>query len=155
VGHVVAGGPQRVEVDAAEAVERLALGRRMEQGLVRVLAVQVHQGGAEHGQLARGRQPAVDVGPAAAGAGDGARQHDLAGLTAVGRILRPQEAALDPRLLGAGAHEHRVGPAAHQQLDGVHDHGLTRTRLACDGGHARADHEAQLGDDSQVAHGQL
>jgi hypothetical protein len=53
VGHVVAGGPQRVEVDAAEAVERLRAGPPGGAGLVRVLAVQVHQGGAEHGQLAR------------------------------------------------------------------------------------------------------
>jgi hypothetical protein len=143
------GAPQRPGVHPAEAVERLPLGRGVEQRLVGVLAVEVDQHGAQLGQLARRGQPAVDVGSAAARAGNGPGQHDLV------VAAREHEAALDPRLVGARAHEHRIGPPADQQLDRVHDHRFPRTGLASHRGHAPAQHQPQLGDHAQVPHRQL
>src|SRR5207248_4678883 len=49
--HCPAGGNERADVDGPEAVERLALGWSCEQRLMRVLAVQVDQPGADVSQL--------------------------------------------------------------------------------------------------------
>ena len=53
----------------------------------------------------------VDVGPAAAVAGDDPGEDHL--------VVALQEPSLDPRLVGAGAHELRVGSAPHEQVDGA------------------------------------
>src|SRR5918996_520006 len=102
------GGVQRPAVDAAEPVERLPLGGDVQQGLVRVLAMQVHQLGADRRQLAHSRQPAIDVGAAAARAGDRPCQHHLVALTIAPAVAvaaspgaGPNEASFDPRLGGA------------------------------------------------------
>jgi hypothetical protein len=148
--------PQRGEVDAGEAVERVALGGGVQQRLVRVLTVQVDEQRPELGQLGGGRQPAVDVGPAAARARDRPRHDHF-----VGRVSRlvgaraPHETPLDPRLVRPGPHQHRVGPAADQQLDGVDHHRLARAGLARHHGHPPAEQQAQLGDHTEIADGQL
>jgi hypothetical protein len=153
---------QRPEVDAAEPVERVALGGRVQQRLVGVLAVEVDELGADRRELAGRCQPPVDVGAAPARAGNGAREDDLvAGVgAAVARAIargigRPHESALDPRLVGARPHQHRVGASPHQQLDGVDDKRLAGAGLAGERRHPWAEHEAQLGNDPEIADGQF
>ncbi len=128
-GDLLAGGQQRLEVDPAEPVERLALGRGVQQRLVGVLAVEVDQLDAQLGHDPGGGQAAVDVGPAAPVAGHRPGHDHLA--------VAVDEAALDPGLVGPGAHQRGVGPAADQQLDGVDHHRLAGAGLAGHGGHAR------------------
>ena len=65
------------------------------------------------------------------------------------------EAALGPGLVGAGSHEHAIGPPADEQLDRLHHEGLAGARLAGQGGHARTEHDGDVLDDSQVADRQL
>ena len=139
-----------VERDGARvAVERGALHGGVEQRLVCVLSVQVDQVAAELGELARGRQPPVDVGTAAALTRDHPREDGL------GSGLRVHEATLDARLGGAVPHERGVGPATDQQLDRLDDERLARTGLAGDGGEAGPEHEVQVGDDPEIDDVQL
>ena len=62
---------------ARVAVEQRALLGRVEQRLVRVLAVQVDEVAAALGELGRGREPAVDVAARAPVGGNDPREHDL------------------------------------------------------------------------------
>ena len=160
------GGLQRSEVDPAEPVERFALRGRVQQGLVRVLAVEIDQLCARRCELAGRRQPPVDVGPTPPRSGDGPRQYDLVsrlagGVAAVVAAARapcatgPDESALDPCSVGSGPDQHRVGASADQELDGVDDEGLAGAGLAGERRHPRAEEQAQLGDDPEIADGQF
>ncbi len=79
--HLGSGGTVRGEGircrRADEAIERGSLHRGREEGLVRVLAMQIDQTGAHVGELADGREPPVDVGPAAPVQRHHAREDDL------------------------------------------------------------------------------
>ena len=163
---LVPGGTQRPEVDVAERSSASRWAAACSKRLVGVLAVEVDQLGAHRCQLAGRRQPPVDVGPAApdrgmARASTTSSPGVAAGVAAVGTAARapcatgPDESALDPGLVGAGPHQHRVGPSADQQLDGVDDQGLAGPGLAGERRHARAEHEAQVGDHPEVADGQF
>ena len=79
--------------------------------------------------------------------GHDAREHDL--------VVAVDEATLDPRFVGAVAHERRIGPAAAQQVERVDDERLARAGLAGDHGHARAERQQQVGDDPEVLDAQL
>ena len=48
-----------------------------------------------------------------------------------------------------------VSPPADEQLDRVDEQRLARAGLAREGGHAGAEHEHELVDDTQVADGEL
>ena len=69
----------------ARAVEQRALFHGREQRLVRVLTVQVDEPAAQVRELARGREPAVDVPAAAADDRDHAGEHDLVRIVAARR----------------------------------------------------------------------
>ena len=87
--------------------------------------------GARSASAAAGGQAAVDVGAATARRGDDPGQDDL---VVVRRRTGPR-----PRASSApGPHQHRVGPAADQQLDRLDHHGLAGAGLAGERGHARA-----------------
>jgi hypothetical protein len=154
---LVAGGTQGAQIDVAEPVEGVALGGGVQQRLVGVLAVEVDQLRACRRQLAGRRQPPVDVGAAPPRARDRPRQHHLVplGVAVVTGLGVPDEAALDPRLVGAGTHQDRIGPAPDEQLDRVDDHRLAGPGLAGDRGHPRAEQQAQLCDHPQVADSKL
>ena len=148
----VAVAGQRVERRRARvAVERAALHRGVEQRLVGVLAVEVDERAADLGELARGGEAAVDVGAAAAVAGQDAREHGLL----AGR--RVDEAPFDPGFGRAVAHERGVGAAADEQLHRFDDEGLARAGLAGDRGHPGrgVEHQVQVGDDPEIDHVQF
>ncbi len=71
------------------------------------------------------------------------RGHDPAS-TISSPVSASHEATLDARLVGAGAHEAGVGPAADQQLDGLDQQRLAGAGLARERGQARAEHQGQL-----------
>ena len=130
---VAVRGERRLRVRAREAVERGTLHRGVEQRLVRVLAVQVHEPGAELRELGRGGETAVDIRATPPVAGHDAGDHAF--LAGVGI----HEPTLDPRLLRAVAHERRVGAAADEELERLHDQRLARAGLAGDGGQTGAE----------------
>ena len=84
---------------AGVPVEGAALHRGIEEGLVRVLPVEVDEARAPLGELSDRRQPAVDVRPAPAVARDDAGQHDL------GTGFGVDEATFDACFAGAVTHE--------------------------------------------------
>ena len=84
----------------------------------------------------------VDVPPRAPAQRHDAREHDF-GVTV-------DEAALHTRLVGAVAHQGRVGTATAQEIERVDDQRLARAGLAGDHGHAVADHQLEVGDDPEV-----
>ena len=89
---------------------------------MRVLAVEVDQRAPDLGELAHGREPAVDVRAAATVGRQHAREHRLvAG-------LRVHEPALDARFVGAVAHQRGVGAPADEQLDRLDDAASCRRR---------------------------
>ena len=134
---------------AGEPVERGALHRRREERLVRVLAVEVDEPGADLGELADGREPPVDVRPAAPVQRDDAREHDLVAGVGV------DESAFDARLGGAVADERRVGASADEELERLDEQRLARAGLAGDRGEAATEHEREVGDDPEVGDVQL
>ena len=107
---------------------------RNQQRLVRVLAVQVDERAPALGELGRGREVTVDVAARAADRGNDAREHDF--------VVAVDEPALDARLVGAVAHQRRVGPASAQQVERVDDERLARAGLAGDHRHAVAERAA-------------
>ena len=130
---LLASGTERLEVDAAVAVEGAPLHGRGEQRLVVVLTVEVDEGGATLGELGEGGQVAVDVAAGAPRGGHDPAQHDL--------VVTGHEPALDHGLGGPGPHHAGVGPTAHQQLDGGDHEGLAGTGLPGHRGHAGAEHQ--------------
>jgi hypothetical protein len=106
----------------ARAVEPRALFHGCEQGLVRVLTVQVDEPATQVRELARGREPAIDVPAAAADHRDHAGEHDLVRIVRVGE----REPAFDARFLRTIAHRGRIRAPAAQQLERVHQQGLAR-----------------------------
>ena len=135
------------EVEPAEQVERLTLGSRREQRLMTVLAMEVDERLPEFGQLGGRHRTAVDVGTGTPGRRNNPAEHDLS--------LADHESAVDARLRRAGTNQHRIGPPAQQQRDGLDDEGLAGTGLAGHCGHPVAQQQGDVLDDAQVAHHQL
>jgi hypothetical protein len=98
-------------------------------------------------QRSRRRQPTVDVRTGSPFPGHDPAEDDL--------LVTRQEPPLDRRLRRTRPHERRIGAPAEQQLDRLHDERLAGAGLAGDGRHARPDHDVEVGDHPQVAHGQL
>ena len=89
-----AGGPgpsERTEVDAGEAVERLALHGGSQERLVGVLAVEVDQPLAPLGQVGDGGQAPVDVGPTAPLGRDGPSEDHLVASSSLAASRRHHE----------------------------------------------------------------
>ena len=147
LGEPGTGRSQRPQVDVAEAVEGGALGRRAEQALVVVLAVQVDQAGGGVGERTDRRRPAVDVRPGPALGGHDARQHEL-GVTG-------DEAAVDAGLLGAWTHHGRVGAATDEQFERLDEHRLARSGLPGHRGQPGAQREVHPLDHAEVLDVQL
>ena len=139
---------QRAHIDAAPAVQRLALCSCPQQRLVLVLAVKVDELGPELGELGCRRHPAVCVGTAATGRGDHAAQHAFA-------AVRAHEPALDDCLGSAGTHHRRIGSPSHQQLYRLHHKRLAGARLTGQRRHAIIEHQIGPRDDAEIAHRQL
>src|SRR4051812_20503944 len=109
--------------------------------------MQVDEVGTTCCQLAGSRHASVDVGARPPAGRDDPRQHHL--------LVADDEPPFHPSFLGALTHEHTVGPAADQQLDGLDEQRLAGTRLARERRHARREDKAQVVDHPEVPHRQL
>jgi hypothetical protein len=130
------------QIDLAVAVQGLPLRSAVEQRLVGVLAVEVDQSAPRVGQRPDGGQAAVDVGPAAAAGGHHPAEHDL--------VVAHLEPALDHGFVSGGPHEHGIGPAPHQEVDGLDQEGLACAGLTREGGHPRPEHQLEPVDHPEV-----
>ena len=138
-GHLGARPRQGLDVDRAERIERGALDLRAKKRLMGVLPVQVDDLVAHTGEGRDRSHPAVHVGSRSAAArGDDSRHHRLA--------VALLEATVDDRLAGAGPDEHRIGATANQQVDGFDNECLAGSGLAGEYGHARPQHQREVGD---------
>ena len=122
------------------------MGRRIEQQLVLVLAVQIDEPGPEIPERAAGHQSAVDGRPAAALRGDLAPDDRFA---AVGRF----EDGLDRGRLLSRSYQVRRSAAADQQADGTDEDGLAGAGFAGEDAEARLEFELERVDDGEVADG--
>jgi hypothetical protein len=112
-----------------------------------VLAVEVHEPIADLPKGRGGRHPAIYVRPRTTVSGHHTAQDHLP------VTLGPpwnEEAPLDDGLGGTGSHEHGVGAAPEQQLDGLHDKSLAGAGLPSQGRHAGPEHEGQVLDHPQL-----
>ena len=114
---------------------------------MRVLAVEVDERPPVLGQLAGGRQPAVDVGPGATLDRHHPGQHHL--------LVAQHQPALDQRLTGPRAHQRGLGPAAHQQPDRLDQEGLAGPRLSGERGQARPEQQPGLRDHPEITYEEL
>ena len=126
---------QRREVDRAEVVERATLGRRAEQALVRVLAVQVDELGADLGQRGHRRQATVEVRPRATVGGDDPGEHVL--------VVVDHEPTLDSSLGRARTNDRGIGPPSDEEVDRFHEHRLAGTGLTGERGETTAEDEIE------------
>ncbi len=143
----LAGLVERRQVHGGEAVEGCPLRRAREQALVGVLPVQVDQDPSELAELGHGGEAPVHVGPRPTLSGDHAAQDQL--------VLAVHEAPLDDGLGRAGPHQRRLGPPAHQQLDGLDEERLAGARLAGQRAQPRPEEQAGPADHPEVLDDQL
>ncbi|MCY1358074.1 hypothetical protein D9M69_445910 [compost metagenome] len=148
---------------AGEFVQQAAVGVRLEQGLVLMLAVDVDQQLAQGLEVALGAGAAIDVGAGAAfGRDDPAQDAGAvvvqvafgqpgAGFGDVGEV----EAGEYVRLVGAGAHHAAVGAVAEGQAEGVEHDRLAGTGFAGDHGHAAFEFQVQVFDNGVVVDRQV
>ena len=148
----------RERLGAGVRIEQLALRRRAQQRLVRVLAMQVEEPFAGFLELRERRRMAVDETARAAGAVERAAQHQASRIADEIALGEPGfhgfghfELAGDLGTLGAFAHERGIGPAADEELDRVHEQRLAGARLAGEGGEARRQFERGVLDQHEVA----
>ena len=130
-----------VEGGAAEAVQGLPLGLRLEQPVLVGLAVHGDERLGHRGQRGdRHRGAAHERARAPLGRDGAGQQHplvlDLAArvLHGLGHRRRGVHDALDARVAGAGADRAGVGAAAQEQPEGGHEHRLAGAGLAGDHG---------------------
>ena len=88
---------QRLWIDPAELVECCPLHRRLEQGLMGVLSVEIDEIDPEPGERGDGGEISVDVDPTPAFTRNHSTNHDL--------VFTDDEAALDLGLVGAGTNQ--------------------------------------------------
>ena len=147
---------------AGVAVQELALGGGAQQGLVGMLAMDVHQVLAQGLELVAAGESTVDVGPGTAAgrqqAADGAIAIAVAFLRQV-LLHQPVPGRGHGGQVEAGRHlgplatrpDHaRVGPVPQGEAQGVDEDGFTGPGLAGEGGHARAQFKFQGADHGQV-----
>ena len=160
-----------------KGVQQLQLLGRLEQPLVLVLPVDLHQLGRQLAEELAGHRAMVHVGPTAPIARDGPREDklQLARRLALGALLltpllegvgqvfleparhalppgvhRQQEAPLHPRTPRARPHDLRARPTPEQQLERIHDQALARARLPRDGVETGTEDELGLLEEGQV-----
>ena len=147
--------------EAAHRVEQLAVALDAPEGLVLVLPVHAQEVGRQLAQQGERAERAVHVGPRAAAARDHAPDEELvlrvlgrdagAGepLAHLGRDVREQD--LDRCLLGAGAHQVRVGAPTEGHVERLEEDRLPRAGLAGDDVEPGLEHQLELLDERQVA----
>jgi hypothetical protein len=147
-----------------EAVQEQELARRLQQALVLVLAVQLHEGQAQPLEQPHGGGPVVDEGAVPAGPRQLPLDHQLAVAGRVPGLVeqrghRPRridlEDGLDHRGVGPGADPVRLGTRAGHEEERVHHDGLARPGLAGEDVEAGGEGHHRLLDHGQVADGQL
>src|SRR2546423_14171989 len=106
-----------------------------------MLTVQIDETATELGKLGCGREPAIHVSARATLHRYDTREYDL--------VVVDHEPALHTCLARAVAYQLRIGAAAAQQLERVHDQRLPRPGLARDHGEAVRERQPQLGDDPE------
>lgn len=137
-------------VKAPEAIEGSPLCLDVEEGLVGVLTVQIHQARPERLERGGCRHAPVDVGPGPA-IGRNLPPDDDLRLVARQLACQDDEATLYDGTFGAVTDERRAGPAPDEQLERLHHEGLARTRLARERRHGGAEVQVQVLDDPEVA----
>ena len=138
-------GAQRLE--ACVAIQQIEVGRRVEQRLMLVLAVDVQQPGAD-GSKPRGRhEPVVDVRPASTLRRQFAAQHPLAAVGVLGDRLHDRPFRPRP-------HQARRRPPAPQQAQRADENRLAGAGLPRQHREARVQLEFQAVDDRQVPNGE-
>ena len=142
-------------------VEQRALRRRLQQRLVRVLAVHVEEQLAQRLEPAHGHRTRVDEGPRAPVGGDHAA-HDA--VAAVVQRLLLQPAARRLARLEHGVHLRAAGVAAHQpgpraladgELQRIDQQRFAGAGLAAQDRHPRREIQLQVVDDGEVAHAEV
>ena len=109
---------------------------------MRVLSVQIDESGSDLGQLADRRQPTVHIGATPTVDGNHPAEDPF--------VITVHESAFHARFGRTGAHTRRIGPTAHQQIDGLHDHRLAGPGFTGDGHETGSDDEPQLLDHPEV-----
>lgn len=153
------GGAGFLEV--SEGVKDGKLAGWLEEGLMFVGAVEVHQEGTEGGEGGQGGGRAVDELPVGAVRGEGSLQHEDAGVTGVEALVEEEgiergleqadvEDRLDRAEVGAGADGTTVRALPEDELDGAEDDGLASAGLAGDGIEARLEFKGEVRDEGQV-----
>ena len=148
---------------AGVGVEQGQLAGAGEQGLVLVLAVDLHQHSGQLGQLRQGHRTAVDPGPRAAVGADHPPQLALAVLVQLvggqpgqgGGVRGQGELGGQLGPLAAVADHPAVGAQAGQEAQGVHQQGLAGAGLAGNDGHARAEFQFGGAYYGEVADGEV
>ena len=133
-----------------------------QERVVGVLAVDVGEKASGLPQLGQGGRCAVDVGPRAATGLDYPAQEASLDVEVVGAQPGAQgafggrlELRGDLRPLGPGPHRGTVRPLPQGEGQGIHENRLAGTGLARERGHARREHERQVGDDAEVVNCEL
>ncbi len=143
----------------AELVEDISLRLGVEQRLGLVLAVQIHQEGAQPCEGPDRRGAAVDPGAGAPVGTDLAADHQAVVLGLDPQLLHPAaergvadfQRPFHHRPLGPGADLGAVGAGPEQERDGIHQHGLAGPGLAGEGIEAGAEGERHVRDGDQIA----
>jgi len=145
-----------------KAVQQAGLGRAREQGLLLVLAVDLHQQARQFRQLGQARAAAIDPGARTTIRAQGASQ--LAGAAVVQfrfaqpgqrrRAIGKGEVRLQLGAPGAVAHRAGIRAGAAQEAKRVHQQRLAGTGFAGHHGQARAEFQLGMGDHGEIADGQ-
>ena len=154
-----------VVLDAAKRVEQRAMGRRLDEGAVVVLAVDLHQSRAERAQHLHAHRLIVDEGAGAAvGELDAAHDQFVLGAVRDQIVLRQQaarrmllgdvEGGGHLTLLGALAHQSRIAARAERERKRVEQDRFAGAGLAGQRGKAGAEVDVQAIDQNDVANGE-
>ena len=144
---------------AGIGVEQLALGSRLEQGLMGMLAVYVDQEFAGLAQLLQGGGAAVDEGARTAAGIHHAAHQAHAGIAAEFVLVQPGlqlgkgagiELGLDLGALGTGPHHAGIGTFAQCQRQGVDQDGFAGPGLAGKHGEAGLKFQLEAVDDDEI-----
>ena len=151
------GGERR---EAGVRVQQHALGIGLEQGLMRMLAMDIDQPLARLAQLAEGRRPAVDESARAPALVDDPPQQHQAGIALEFGRAQPQrelgqrldvEFGADVRAFAARAHHGGIAALAQGQRQSVDEDGFAGAGLAGKHGEAGLEFEFKRIDDDEIA----
>ena len=152
-------GEQRLRLRGGKAVQQRQVAAHIQQRLMLVLAVDVHELIAHLLERRGGDERAVDAAYAAARAEQLAREDDLAVLrrkrellehAVHGRVRLERERGLHGRLLRAGADELAAGALAKHEIERLDDDGFARARLAREDGEPILERDRQPVDQRDI-----